>query len=335
MTWRRSERIADEAARWVVLIDSELFDAAAAARFKRWIARSDAHRPAFLLASRAWGELDGLQKLKAYPDIVALLEAGPGVAIQPDTERAPERRALLLGAGAAGLGAIIVGSIGYNLLAPGSAEAFETGIGGERELRLGDGTIARLGAATRLEAHVTADKRRARVIEGEVLFSIVARAGEAFVILTPNGGVEAASGEVLVKVLPNGERVSLLSEGARAWRSGPLSRQNTMSLGPQSEVEFERDELHVAQAEAQALERRTLWRQGRLSFDNAPLSEAVADVARYTGLQFAFADPELADLRIGGVIDARDLDGFLSLLRDNLAIDAAPRDDGVLVLSRD
>lgn len=329
MKWRRSERIADEAARWVVLIDSENFDAAAAARFRRWIARSDAHRPAFLLASRAWGELDGLQKLKAYPDIVALLEAGAGQAPpQPREAPIPDRRALLLGAGVAGIGICVVG---YNVLRPNAAEAFETGVGEQRELRLTDGTIARLNAMTRLEAHVTADQRRARVVHGEVLFTIAAREGDAFVISTSSGGVEAAGGDVLVKVLPEGARISLLSEGAHAWRAGFLSRENSVSLGPQSEVELRREDLHVTQADATLLERRTLWREGRLSFDNAPLSEAVEDVARYTGVRFVFADDALAEMRIGGVINARDLEGFLVLLHENLGISATRR-DGEIVL---
>lgn len=315
----------------MVLIDSELFDAAAAARFKRWIARSDAHRPAFLLASRAWGELDGLQKLKAYPDIVALLEAGAGHAPpQPREASIPDRRALLLGAGAAGIGICVVG---YNVLRPTAAEAFETGAGEQRELRLTDGTIARLNAATRLEAQVTADQRRARVLHGEVLFTIAACEGDAFVISTRNGGVEAAGGDILVKVLPDGARISLLSEGARAWRAGFLSRENSVSLGPQSEVEFGREDLRVTQADAPLLERRTLWREGRISFDNAPLSEAVADVTRYAGVRFAFAEPELADLRIGGVIDARDLEAFLALLHEHLGI-TARRDGDVITLSR-
>lgn len=330
MKWRRSERIADEAARWVVLIDSENFDAAAAARFRRWIARSDAHRPAFLLASRAWGELDGLQKLKAYPDIVALLETGAGQAPpQPREAPIPDRRALLLGAGVAGIGICVVG---YNVLRPNAAEAFETGVGEQRELRLTDGTIAHLNAATRLEAEVTADRRRARVVHGEVLFTIAAREGDAFVISTRSGGVEAAGGDVLVKVLPDGARISLLSEGARAWRPGFLSRENGVSLGPQSEVEFGREDLRVTQADAPLLDRRTLWRDGRLSFDNAPLSEAVEDVARYSGVRFVFADPDLADLRIGGVIDARDLEAFLALLHENLGISATRR-DGEIVLA--
>lgn len=315
----------------MVLIDSELFDAAAAARFKRWIARSDAHRPAFLLASRAWGELDGLQKLKAFPDIVALLEAGAETAPRRALEATEQsRRALLLGAGFAGVGLCVVG---YNLLRPASAEAFESGVGELREFTLADGTIARLNAATRLEARITADERCARVVHGEVLFTIAARDDDTFIILTPGGGLEAASGDVLVKVLPDGARVSLLSQSARAWRAALFSRGDRVSLGPLSEAEFGRDALHIAQADAPLLERRTLWREGRLSFDNAPLAEAVEDVSRYTGVRFAFADPELADLRIGGVINARDLEAFLALLHEHLGI-TARRDGDVITLSR-
>jgi len=330
MKWRRSERIADEAARWVVLIDSELFDAAAARRFKRWIARSDAHRPAFLLASRAWGELDGLQKLKAYPDIVALLEAGAGPSPRPSAEASePDRRALLLGAGVAGAGLCVVG---YIAVSPAAAETFATGVGEQREVDLADGTRVLLNASSRLEARIGDDRREARLLAGEALFTIADSNAGVFSIATPSGKIEAASGEVLVKLLPEGARVALLSDGARAMRRTWIGQSSPVAASANSEIVFGHDEVTVDASTAEQLARRTLWREGMLAFDDTPLFEAIADVTRQSGVEFVFADPALADLRIGGLVRADDLDAFLALLDHNLAI-RAERRDGEIVLS--
>lgn len=323
MKWRRSERIADEAARWVVLIDSELFDAAAAVRFKRWIARSDTHRPAFQLASRAWGELDGLQKLKAYPDIVALLEAGAGAMPNQGSEAsARDRRALLLGAGVAVVGFSLVGYVAVN---PAAAETFETGVGEQREIILADGTRVLLNASSQLEARIRDDRREARLLAGEALFMIAESGAGVFSIATPSGEIEAAGGEILVKLLPEGVRVALLSDGARASRRTWIGQTSPVAAGVNSEIVIGREDVAVDASTAEQLARRTLWREGMLAFDNTPLSEAVADVTRQSGVRFALADPALADLRIGGLVRADDLDAFLELLRNNLAIKAEQR----------
>jgi len=45
------------------------------------------------------------------------------------------------------------------------------------------------------------------------------------------------------------------------------------------------------------------------------------------------ADDALAEMRIGGVVNARDLDGFLALLHQNLGV-SAQRDGDVITLRR-
>lgn len=325
MKWRPSERIADEAARWVVLIDSADFDAAAAARFQRWIARSEAHGAAFLLASRTWDELDVLQKLKAYPAIAVLLEGGASASQKRLEQVTLGRRALLLGGAVAGVGACIVG---YNLLAPGPAEAFETGIGEQRVITLADGTEVFLNAGTRLEARLGDGRRRMRIFAGEALF-VVAPAEAPFVIQTGQGAIEADSGEVLVKLLPDGVRVGLMSGGARMARRGLVGHGEFVAIGAQSEIVVDDDGMAVAAAPAEQLSRRTLWRQGMLVFDNIPLAEAAADVARQTGVRFVFVDQALAQKRVGGLIRHDHLEGFLTLLRENLSIRAERRGDEI------
>lgn len=331
MKWRRSDRILDQAARWVVLIDSAAFNAAAAARFQTWIARSPDHRAAFLLTSKTWGHLDVLPKLKAYPAIAALLEAQSNT--DHEETQAPAgllgRRTLILGGGAAAAGACI---LGYNVLAPGPAEAFETGVGEQRQVTLADGTLVVLNASTRMKARIGDDRREAQLLAGEALFTIAESSAGIFSIVTPSGEIEAASGEILVKLLPKGARVALLSDAARASRRTWIGQAGPVTASANSEILFERDEVAIDAATAEQLARRTLWREGMLAFDDTPLSEAVADVTRQSGVRFVFADPALADLRVGGLVRADDLDAFLALLRNNLAINAERR-SGEITLS--
>lgn len=313
MAGEEPTRIEMEAAHWVVLFDTPDWDARDVARFRRWIAKSDAHRAAFVGASETWHELDLLARLEAFP--IAANDAAPPLA---------SRRMLLAGLGA---GVLVVGVAGYAALAPGEAQAFETQIGEVRDVRLADGSSLILNAATRVEVR----ERSATIRAGEALF-VIAAGDRPFVIKTPFGQIACEAGEVLAKVLADQARVSLLSGAAAGLQRGLLRARETPRTDAHNEMVLRRDAIDVAPVARAPLMRRTLWRQGQLAFDNAPLAEAVADVARQTGARFEFGDPALGDLRVSGIIRADDLDGFLLLLRENLAINAESV-DGVFVLS--
>lgn len=315
MTSPREKRIGQEAADWVVKFDGVDFDARDVAAFRRWLARSDKHRAAFELASRAWNQMDLLARIEAF-DLPA----------NDDAPLFTRRRAMAAGAG---LIAISVGS--YIALSGGEAQAFETGVGERREIDLADGTYVLLNASSRLEARVSRDRREARLIAGEALFTIADSAAGAFTIATPSGEIEAASGEVLVKLLPGGARVALLSDGARASRRTWIGPSSPVTASAHSEIVFGREAVAVDASTAEELARRTLWREGMLAFDDTPLSEAAADVTRQTGVRFVFADSAMAELRVGGLVRADDLDAFLALLRNNLSISAERRGSEIVL----
>jgi transmembrane sensor len=314
MTSPREKRIGHEAADWVVKFDGVQFGARDVAAFRRWLAKSEDHRAAFQLASRTWHKLDLLARLEAF-DL-------------PANDDAPmiSRRAL-----AAGAGVLAVGIGSYVALSAGNAEAFETGIGERREVELADGTRVLLNASSRIEARIRDDRRDARVTAGEALFTIVESNAGLFSISTPAGKIETASGQVLVKLLPQGARVALLSDCARASRRTWMGESSPVTAGANSEIVFGREDVAVDASTAEQFARRTLWREGMLAFDDTPLSEAVADVTRQSGVRFTFADPALADLRVGGLVRADDLDAFLALLTNNLAIASERRDDEIIL----
>ena len=332
MDWGRKARIEREAAEWVVLIDSSDFNAPAAARCRSWLARSEDHRRAFQVAESAWTGLDQLDKLKAYPEILAVLTADsvPRSSSAPASGVSMDRRKLVIGAGAAGV-ALAAGS--YWAISSGAAEAYETAIGEVRDLTLPDGTAVALNADTRIEARVRPAGRAARIVRGEAFFQIAARHDGAFTLITSSGSVEARNGSVLVKILADGARVSVFTDPAQAWRPAMFVQPTRVSIATPSDVGFGSGGVAITPISGQAEARRTLWREGQLAFDDTPLAEAVADVSRQTGIRFEFANPALGSLRIGGLIDARDVDGFLAMLHTNLAIEATRRPDGVIVLS--
>ena len=70
-------------------------------------------------------------------------------------------------------------------------------------------------------------------------------------------------------------------------------------------------------------------RQGivRQAFAGDPLSSVVADISRYTDIQFDFASSDLADMRVGGVFGLGEVDDMLEALETNFGVRAERIDD--------
>jgi transmembrane sensor len=60
------------------------------------------------------------------------------------------------------------------------------------------------------------------------------------------------------------------------------------------------------------------WQEGRLRFDNTPLSEVMAEIARYHAISYDFADPTLATLKVSGSFRSDDLQQILAGLETAL-----------------
>jgi len=60
--------------------------------------------------------------------------------------------------------------------------------------------------------------------------------------------------------------------------------------------------------------RKLAWTQGRLWFDRVTLAEAIAEFNRYNRRQIVIEDPAIAGIRIGGALDATEVDSFVAAL---------------------
>jgi transmembrane sensor len=70
------------------------------------------------------------------------------------------------------------------------------------------------------------------------------------------------------------------------------------------------------------------WRNGRIAFDNTPLSEVLAEFERYGDTRLRIADPAVAALRISGSVDARKADNFARALPRALPVELREDADG-------
>ncbi|HAN88090.1 MAG TPA: hypothetical protein DCQ48_01915 [Erythrobacter sp.] len=71
----------------------------------------------------------------------------------------------------------------------------------------------------------------------------------------------------------------------------------------------------------------TSWRNGRLVFDNDPLSRVVAEVNRYSARKVVLGDPSLAEMRVSGSFRAGSADGFANNLQAAFPVSVRTDDD--------
>lgn len=62
------------------------------------------------------------------------------------------------------------------------------------------------------------------------------------------------------------------------------------------------------------------WREGNLILRREPLGEVTVELSRVTSVEFIFRDDELKKIKIAGLFEVGDVDGFLRSLQDNFNI---------------
>ena len=72
------------------------------------------------------------------------------------------------------------------------------------------------------------------------------------------------------------------------------------------------------------------WREGAVVFDSEPLSQAIAEIQRYTDARIVISDPSITTLPVGGRFKTDDLQGFLNGLETALPIRIRHTDSGVI-----
>lgn len=283
------------------------------------------------------------ENARAFSRIEAMWEAAGALAGSPDiaaaTREATSRRPISRRSARTGPQCLApIGLAGILLLALGGASwlwyaqrpvAFATAIGEQRTVRLEDGSRITLDTATRVEVRYDGSRRRVMLTSGQAMFDVASEAGRPFLVRAGDTEVVALGTRFDVRRFGTGARV-LLVEGQVVVRQSdrPDSR---WALAPGQQVTTSAPRPEVVSADVPAA---TSWTAGRLTFENTPISEAVAEVNRYTPDPIDLRDDGIASIPVSGVFNAGDVDGFVAALTDLYSLEATRSPDGGLILSR-
>ncbi len=341
----RDEDRLEAASRWVLAIDEGL-SPTDEQRLESWLAEDPRHTAVLLEAAEAWDKLDSLSRLaELFP-----LE---DERLQPVRPAARTRSRVFTpgvwAAAASVLVAVTAGLVVFTDIAlPGFdrahpvvpvAATYETVVGKQKTVLLPDGTEVVLNTDSELRVAYTDTARVLHLVRGELHVDVAEDPARPLSVIAGNKVVQALGTEFSVQITDEQHVEVLVTEGkvvvgVQPARNRPLPEsQDSQVLVPPVLVQTEVNTVDAGEAlvlgapdeavtpvTTDQIEVKLSWKEGRLIFRSEPLADALAEVERYTTVEFVLLDEDLKARTLSGRFRAGDVDTFLALLEANFRI---------------
>ena len=319
-------QIDNEAAVWTWRLDSGDLNETGRGELDAWLREDARHRRAFDELSRTWNTLDRLAELARDGQTIAAFAQ-------------PERRRDFLGGRRhwqAAAAAVLVLGIGAALwIARRPAmQVMSTAVGQQRQVTLADGSRLTLNTNTLLAVRLTANRRDIYLRRGEAHFDVVHDASRPFFVHAGDALIRDVGTQFEVRlnsarsidVLVDEGRVEVRGSAAPAGPAGSESEAGASAgawvraLRAGEQLRIAGPNLELMSVSPRQLADDLAWREGALVFEGEPLSQALAEVGRYTRARIVVAGANTASLRISGRFRTDDVPGFFQALQAALPV---------------
>jgi transmembrane sensor len=316
------------------------------AAFRRWLQASEANRRAWDRALDLWDALE-------EPDDEGVLEGLRREALTLRSRR-PVPAPLWYAAAASIALVVAAGILVANLRPVGGHRPppaqvasgaqpdlgsfgrpdYQTKVGERSTVQLADGTRVELDTDSAIDVAYARGLRLVRLVRGQAFFVVAHDAAHPFRV--------AADGRVVSDL---GTRFDIRLQGAETRvalveGSVGVTRGDDPAVTPSGDAEMLKpgQELiarpgradEIVQADVQ---RASDWRRGVVQFDNTSLSDAVAELNRYTTNTMIIRDPKIAALRVSGAFHTGDTAHFGQTLEALYPVRVTPLADGRLEIA--
>ncbi len=209
-----------------------------------------------------------------------------------------------------------------------------TRTGEQVDVQLPDGSSLRLDTATAIDVALFRQRREVRLPEGQAVFRVQGDATRPFDVLAGPLRITVVGTRFSVRNTPGipgeeGVRVAVEEGRVRVARADAAASAQTPAVelvaGQQIASDATGQLGPVAAVPASGI---APWRESRVSFDNTPLAQALAEFGRYGPTRLAVRDPGVAALRLTGTFDPRRLDNFVRVLPQVLPVRLQPPQGG-------
>jgi transmembrane sensor len=335
---RTRAEIEEEAAAWVWRMEAGATAGADPEGFDAWLRQDPRHRRAVDELLKVWESLDALAQGPRMQPLPALTVPLPHEA----ASRPHEHRPLWLTAAAAVLVAAVAVAIWLN---KGSeSQVLATAVGQHRNVILADGSTVSLNTNTIVETNIGHRSRDLYLRKGEAHFEVARDRSRPFLVHAGDAVVQAIGTEFEVRVRADQHVDVLVTEGRVEVRPDaaapppqaldaqrePTAVVTVRALSAGQALSTATTNYAITPVSQEQLASELAWREGAVVFDSEPLSEAIAEIQRYTDARIVISDPDIATLPVGGRFKTDDLQGFLDGLQAALPITIRRTADGMV-----
>ncbi|MDO9246433.1 MAG: FecR domain-containing protein [Phenylobacterium sp.] len=302
-------RATSEAADWFARLGARSVTNSDVANFDIW-RRDPRNDAAYARIEALWRKAD---RLKGDPEIEAVAE----MAIRPKKPPPPTKPVSGLKLPPATVKWTSLTVLACVAVALASqpiwrGELYATETGEQRVVSLSDGSQIKLDTRTRLRVRFTKNARQIELEGGQALFTVAHDAKRPFLVDAGDTVVRAVGTRFDVRRDNHDVRVVLVQgvvevHDEKAPASAPVRLQAGEMLTPKATGMTPR---------AADIEAATGWTQGRIVLRSVPLSQAVAEVNRYSHDRLELEPGPIGATQVSGVFDAGDTEAFLAAVKD-------------------
>ena len=317
------DRLASTASEWLVRMESGTITAAERLRFAEWLSSDPSHRDAYREAERFWHGLDRLNPDDIREFVRYLTE--DTITDPRGTSRSWRRVAAL----AASL--VLVAGIGLWITTAWLPFGdYRTAVGEVRTVTLADGSIVQLNTDTALSVSITEHGRRLTLHRGEAFFTVALDAARPFEVEAGRGTIRALGTAFNVRTGSDRTTVTVTEHSIRIR----LGKETSAEVHAGERLRY-RPDGWIDPIETADMDRVLAWRHHRLIFENQPLPEVLAELARYrSGRLVILRDESLKTLPVTGSFDTERLDHLLPAIEESLPVRIVSFADRVILLYR-
>jgi transmembrane sensor len=212
-------------------------------------------------------------------------------------------------------------------------------------VKLADGSVVSLNTNSIVETELSRHIRQIHLRKGEAHFQVAHDRSRPFLVHAGDAVVRAVGTQFEVRlradqhvdIVVNEGRVEVQATPSGAGpdtgeSSGPRPAAALRAVHAGERLSTASADYAVKEVTPAQLSSELAWREGAIIFDGERLSEAIAEIERYTDARIVVSDSDTAALRVGGRFRTDDVQDFFRGLESALPVSIRHAPDGVIYI---
>jgi transmembrane sensor len=326
--------VEEMAGEWLARRDSDHWSESDQIGLERWLNGSPLHQVAFLRLEHVW---ERSRRLKVLGHGARPGKAHPSwrwTSRSEDSHRGHGKRLRAFAFAATFLLGVVSGGVAWYRW-PQSGSSYRTPVGGIASIPISDGSRMTLNTDSEVRVAVSRKERRVDLKQGEVFFEVAKDPTRPFVVSVGSKRITVLGTQFAVRRDPHEIRIAVTEGGIRIEAEGKTPMDATAKLLTSGTVARVSDTGILLQHESLAeLDEALGWRSGIIVFHDMTLSDAVAELNRYSTHKIVIEGQTVAELRVAGRFRLSNADALVRLLERGYPLQAEYRNDQIILRGR-